>query len=378
MKDLKEPEGESGIGRRVFMKIGAGAGGAGALIASLPATLAAEEKCVDWWDAQPGKAGVGKLAGIDCHAHWSPTAYNKARTDLGHSIETPYVLDYDLAKRVEWMDQHGILMHCLTLSGQMPWQWTTPEQGAHLARIINDLGIEAHLKYPDRFVVGVELPIRDPQLALEELNRVAGKPGVRAVHLPDAMARHDYLFDANFPPVLARIEELGYPILFHQMDGIENAYGGELADGPKYLSSGLDAAIQHTILASKLITSGTLDRHPKLEIVLPHAGGAFPYLAGRVDHFINHFNGPGTKPQFQLAMPFRNYLRRFHYDYLIYYPEAFRFLLGLVGPDRIVIGTDLFAAKDIQYPNDVLDQFDLSPENRDRILSGNAKRLMHM
>jgi len=127
-----------------------------------------------------------------------------------------------------------------------------------------------------------------------------------------------------------------------------------------------------------LITSGTLDRYPKLEIVLPHAGGAFPYLAGRVDHFINHFSGPGMKPMFQLAMPFKDYLRRFHYDYLIYYPEAFRFLVGLVGIDRIVIGTDLFAAKDVQYPNEVLDQFHLPAADRMRILSGNAARLLHL
>jgi aminocarboxymuconate-semialdehyde decarboxylase len=121
-----------------------------------------------------------------------------------------------------------------------------------------------------------------------------------------------------------------------------------------------------------------LDKYPKLEIVLPHAGGAFPYLAGRVDHFINHFNGPDAKPMFKLDMPFRDYLRRFHYDYLIYYPEAFRFLVSLVGIDRIVVGTDIFAAKDVQYPNNVLDQFNLAAADRERVLKGNAARLLHL
>ncbi len=376
MKNPEQPEKQSGIGRRDFMKIGAG--GAGALMAGVPAALPVDQKGVDWWDAQPGKSGVGKPTGIDCHAHWSPTPYNKALADLGIPIANPYPLDNDLAKRLEWMDEHGIQTHCLTLSGAMPWQKTSAQDGARLAQIINDAGIEAHIAHPNRFLVGVEMPMRDPKLALAELNRVAGKPGVCAVHLPDAVARHDYLLDPEFGQVLARIEELGYPILFHQMDGVENAYGGELAAGPNYLSSGLDAAIEHAIIASKLITSGTLDKYPKLEIVLPHAGGAFPYLAGRVDHFINHFSGPGMKPMFPLAMPFRSYLRRFHYDYLIYYPEAFQFLVGLVGADRIVIGTDLFAAKDIQYPIQVLDQFHLSAADRERILNGNAKRLLRL
>ena len=76
--------------------------------------------------------------------------------------------------------------------------------------------------------------------------------------------------------------------------------------------------------------------------------------------------------------PFRDYLRRFHYDYLIYYPEALRFLIGLVGFDRIVIGTDNFAAKDVEYPSAVLDQFNFAPADRDRILKGNAMRLLHL
>jgi len=42
----------------------------------------------------------------------------------------------------------------------MPWQRTSPQDGAHLAQVINDTGIQVHQKYPDRFVIGVELPIR--------------------------------------------------------------------------------------------------------------------------------------------------------------------------------------------------------------------------
>ncbi len=79
-----------------------------------------------------------------------------------------------------------------------------------------------------------------------------------------------------------------------------------------------------------------------------------------------------------IKQPFRDYLRRFHYDYLIYYPEALRFLIGLVGSDRIVVGTDNFATKDIEYPTAVLDRFDLPAAGRGRILKGNAMRLLHL
>src|SRR5260370_13949117 len=338
MKDSEPPVRESMIERRDFIRVGAGAAAAIGMQSVVKAAQAASSKGVPWWAARPGKGGVGKPTAIDMHSHWSPEPYNKALADLGQPIANPYPLDYDLDKRRKWMDDHGDLMHCLTLSGAMPWQRISAQEGAHLAQVINDAGIQVHRKYPDRFVIAAELPMRDPELALKELNRVAGQPGIRAVHLPDSMEKHDYIFDPGFAPVLARIEALNYPIIFHQMDGAVNAFGGTRTGGPPPLAAGSDAPIEHTFLATKCIYTRTLDKYTNLQIVLPHAGGAFPYLAGPEEHFLYHMSDHGTK----IDHPFRDYLRRFHYDYLIYYPEALRFLIGLVGFDRIVVVTDNF------------------------------------
>ena len=76
------------------------------------------------------------------------------------------------------------------------------------------------------------------------------------------------------------------------MDGVANAFGGARTAGPPNLASAIDAPIEHTFLATKFIYTGTLDKYPNLQIVLPHAGGAFPYLAGRVEHFLFHMNRP--------------------------------------------------------------------------------------
>jgi len=375
MNHSELPVRKSTVGRRHFLGVATGAAAAINLLSAVKAPAqTASSQGVPWWAAQPGKGGLGKPSAIDMHAHWSPTPYNKVLADLGQPLANPYPLDFDLDKRRQWMDEHGDLMHCLTLSGAMPWQRTSAQQGAHLAQVINDEGIRVHQKYPDRFVIGAELPVRDSELALKELNRVAGQPGIRAVHLPDSIEKHDYIFDPGFAPVLARIEALNYPIIFHQMDGVANTFGGSRTAGPPPLAAGIDAPIEHAFLASKFIYTGTLDKYPNLQIVLPHAGGAFPYLAGRIEHFLYHMSDHSTS----LPHPFRDYLRRFHYDYLIYYPEAFRFLMGLVGSDRIVVGTDHFAAKDIDYPMAVLDQFNLAAADRDRILKGNAMRLLHL
>src|SRR5580693_3761804 len=211
MENLELEAREDGIARRDFMKLSAGAG---VMMALDPLGISAES---------PTEQPVS----IDLHTHWVPEAYDKALSQLKRPTPaSTNPLSFDLDKRRKWMDEHGVKMHVLTLSGGMPWQWVPPDVGAHLAQIINDANVEAHTAFPDRFVGGIEVSIRDPELALKELNRMAGKPGMRAVHLPNSIEGHDYLFEERCGPFLARCEELGYPLLFHPLDGDENIFGG--------------------------------------------------------------------------------------------------------------------------------------------------------
>ncbi|HZP34499.1 MAG TPA: amidohydrolase family protein [Candidatus Acidoferrales bacterium] len=321
-----------------------------------------------WWSARPSSPKANRPVSIDMHTHWLPPAYTKALADAGKPVKNINPLEADLDQRRKWMDEHGVQMHLLALSGDAVWQLVTPEQAAHLAQVVNDAAIAAYSTYPDRFVAAIELPITDAALSMKELDRMAGKPGMRAVNVGDTIAGRDYIFEPGFAPVLARCEELGYPLIFHSMN--TDPFGKRPA-GP-----GLDAAFTHAVLAAKFITTGTLDKYPKLEIVLPHAGGAFPYCAGRIEHFMYHM-GPNAEKT-NSTHTFREYLRRFHYDYLTYHPEGLRFLVDLVGADRIVVGTDSFNAKDIEYPSAVVDQFNFRAADRDRILKSNAMRLLHL
>jgi aminocarboxymuconate-semialdehyde decarboxylase len=358
------------LGRRDFVKLGLGASAVAGAVGS--ETLLGQG--VPAWEARPANVNSVRPVSIDMHTHWFPEAFVKATVQMGRPAPAnPYPLDSDLNQRRKWMDEHGVQMHVLTLSGAMPWQWATPEQGEQLARIVNDAGVEAHTTYPDRFVAAIELPIKNPAMALKELNRMAGKPGMRAVHLPNSIEQRDYLFEPEFAPILARCEELGYPLLFHPLDGDANIYSKRLAGNPS-LTNWLGFTFEHATTAAKFMITGTLDKYPKLEIVLPHGGGAFPFIFARVEHGFYHMGST----QWQGQHPFQEYVRRFHYDYLNYYPDTLRFLIKEVGPDRIVIGTDLFAAKDIQYPNSFVEQLGLPAKDLDLILRGNARRLLKL
>ncbi|MDB5866417.1 MAG: aminocarboxymuconate-semialdehyde decarboxylase, partial [Betaproteobacteria bacterium] len=138
-----------------------------------------------------------RAGSIDAHAHWAPEAYVRYLTELGRPAAGGPLspLMFDLEKRLTWMDERHIGMHVLTLSGAMPWQWASQEQANKLARIVNDAAIDAHKAFPDRFLAGIAMPMRDPAAALRELDRVAGEPGIRAVHLPNSLEGRDYIFE---------------------------------------------------------------------------------------------------------------------------------------------------------------------------------------
>ena len=146
--------------------------------------------------ADSGPPGI-----VDVHAHWHPQPYVDAMIALGRTggplARNP--LNVDLDRRLEWMDEHGVETHCLTILTPAV-QWAPGDVGAHLARIVNDAAIEAHEAHPTRFIAGVATPVQDPRRSLEELNRVAGNPAFRGVHLPNAHNGEDYIFEPEFEP----------------------------------------------------------------------------------------------------------------------------------------------------------------------------------
>jgi aminocarboxymuconate-semialdehyde decarboxylase len=302
-----------------------------------------------------GAQGVTASAtgAIDMHAHWTPEPYAKAMADLGRptfangSALNP--LMYDLAQRVAWMDERNIRTHVLTLSGNMPWWWAEPADAIHLARVTNEAGLDAHRRYPDRFLLGIAVPAGQPDAAL------------------------DYLFGPDYAPFLARCEALGYPLLFHPLDFPPNYFAGpDRLAGPTFLYNTLGFPTEHANTAEKFIVTGTLDRFPRLKILLAHAGGSFPYIAARLSHAIDK----GVS-KIKLEHPFADYVRRFHYDTLTYSSGGLRYLIDTVGIDRVVIGTDVFAAMDVAQPMYLVDQLNLSATDRDLILRGNALAMMN-
>jgi aminocarboxymuconate-semialdehyde decarboxylase len=82
--------------------------------------------------------------------------------------------------------------------------------------------------------------------------------------------------------------------------------------------------------------SGALDELDRLRVCLAHGGGFAPYQIGRLAH--GHKVRRETRAQ-SASSP-SELLRRFYFDALVFDPHALRFLIDLVGADRVCLGTD--------------------------------------
>ena len=206
-----------------------------------------------------------------------------------------------------------------------------------------------------------------PDRAMDELNRASKLPGMRGVYLGTNISDRD-LDDPLFRPVLERIEALDLPIFLHPLETI----GGERLK-PFFLGNLLGNPIDTGIAASHLIFGGVLDRYPRLQIGLSHAGGVLPVLIGRMDQ------GWRTRPDLnRLSRQPSSYIQRFYYDTIAHSKTVMEFVVKEVGADRVMIGSDYCFAMGYSEPVQFLEQVDLSADQRKMILGGNAARALKL
>lgn len=325
---------------------------------------------------------------IDTHAHFFPESYIRLIAEHGKRCGTTVVTDssgatfiqvglllrtgpitaafMDFDERIRIMDRQGVDMHALSLTQPMVY-WADDDLSLKLCIAFNDAVSAAHRAHPERFIGFAVLPFQSPHLALEELERVAKLPGIRGIYMATAV-RDRELSDRSFFPVYERIADLGLPIFLHPMM-INNERLKQY-----YLINTIGNPTDTAIAASHLIFGGVLDAFPNLEVSLPHAGGTLPILHGRLDQAFK------IRPECQsLPQPPSAYLRRFTYDTISYSEEIMDYLVGLVGADRIMMGSDY--CFDIAYndPVAIVDGMkSLDAAQRQQILWGNAARLLRL
>ena len=248
--------------------------------------------------------------------------------------ETPVVFpqpghfDYDI--RIRHMDGAGIDVSIVSLTCPNVY-WGGEAVSTAAARESNERMAEAQRSHPDRIRWLTSLPWEYPAPATEELARSCDDGAVGVMVIASVAGRS--LTEPAFAPIWAEIDRRALPVLVHPGE----PPGADLMDlGRHDLSWSVGFMFDTTLALARMIFDGFLDRYPNLKLIAAHGGGALPYLVGRFEKG-DEVELPSRRRM--TAAP-TEYLRRIWYDCITYDPGALRYLISVVGPERVLFGTD--------------------------------------
>ena len=278
--------------------------------------------------------------------------------------------------RLKEMDDAGIdiqvLSHCPPGA-----QAFDAETAAKQAESVNNRLAETVKAKPDRFAAFASLPTRDPMGAANELERCVDKLGFKGamVHgLTDGL----FMDDKRFWPIFERAAALDVPIYVHPAPPhpqvIELYYKDYAEKYPAILSAGWGFTIETATAGLRLVLSGVFDAYPNLKIILGHMGEGLPFLTWRINHAFTKMGRPDVEP-----VPFRDIFCEHFYITTSgnFSNPALLCTVMEMGVDRILFSVDwpyVENSPGTEWMSDV----PLSREDRVKILSGNAKRLLKM
>jgi aminocarboxymuconate-semialdehyde decarboxylase len=300
-------------------------------------------------------------------AHGSPyhVVVRPDGRDEVYRNETPVVFpqpghfDYDL--RIRTMDAAGIDVSIVSLTCPNVY-WGGPAVSSAAARESNATMAQARRTYPDRIRWFASLPWEYPGAAVDELARSCDEGASGVMVIANIGGRS--LTEDAFAPIWAEIDRRALPVLVHPGE----PPGADLMDMGSYdLSWSVGFMLDTTLAITRMIFDGFLDRYPNLKLIAAHGGGTLPYLVGRFEKG-DEVELPERR---RMTLKPTDYLRRIWYDCITYDPGALRYLISVVGPDRVMFGTD--------WPHQVHDVAGslantgaLPPDQRDAIRGTNA------
>ncbi len=254
----------------------------------------------------------------------------KILKDDGHFFREIKDNSWSAERRIEECDAQNVKMQVLSTVPVMFSYWAKPNDGAEVAKVLNDGIAEIVGKYPKRFIGLGTVPMQDTNLAIKELERFK-KIGLVGVQIGSNINQLN-LGEAQFYEFFAACEELSIAIFVHPWEMM-----GE-KDISKYWLPwlvGMPAETSRAICS--LIFSGVLEKLPSLRICFAHGGGSFPYTLGRIEH------GFKVRPDLVAIDNERNpreYLGKFWLDSLVHDELMLEYLVKLVGAEKIALGTD--------------------------------------
>jgi 6-methylsalicylate decarboxylase len=307
---------------------------------------------------------------IDVHAHYLPADYREALIANGHAQPDgfPVLPEWSAEAHLAMMDRVGIGTSMLSVStpgvafGEDPAAW---------ARRVNEAGARTVRDHPGRFGLLASLPLPDVEAARVELAYALddlGADGVVLLTNVDGV----YVGDERFDPLFADLDRRRAVVFLHPTSPA--CFEATSLGYPRPM---LEFLLDTTRAVADLVLRGRLERHPRIELIVPHAGAALPVLADRIAGLAGMFSLGGRDAG---EIDVIGTLQRLHYEVGagFPFPRHITALLELVDAGRLLYGTDFpfGGVPGIEANADTLAHSTLlTPDELRNVLRGNAQSL---
>lgn len=285
----------------------------------------------------------------------------------GAPFMTPMPGHFDYDQRIKRMDEAHVDLAIISLTCPNVY-WGGEEFSLKAAQIVNDDMARAQQAHPSRIRWMASLPWEYPARAVEELKRAHAMGAVGVIVLANVVGTS--LTDACFAPVWKAIDDLSLPVLVHPTA----PPGAPQMDLRAYnLIASIGFMFDSSLCVARMMFDGFFELYPHLKLIVPHAGGALPYLVGRLDQCFDHMNACRTKTDTSPS----EFMRRIYYDTVVYRQDALEMCIAVGGADHVLYGSD--------YPHNIGDMKGclarvdhLPSQQRQAVRAGNAAQIFRL
>lgn len=295
----------------------------------------------------------------------------------------------DLDERFRIMDRFDDYCQVICLGSPPVEVFGPPPLSTELARLANDGMAELVRKHPDRFPAFIaSLPMNDPAGLLTEARRAVTELGAVGVQIFTNVLGKP-LDRPETMPLFDLMAELDYPLWLHPARG---------ADFPDYQCEKKSHyeiwwtfgwPYETSVAMAHLVFSGLFDRHPGIKIITHHMGAMIPYFAGRVGHGWDQLGARTSDVDYtvllkQLKKRPLDYFRMFYADTALFgAKDATVCGLKFFGADKTLFSSDSpfdpeKGSAYIRWTIEIIDSLDITPQERQIIYEGNARKLLKL
>jgi len=316
--------------------------------------------------------GGMRVVALEEH-YWDPEIASHFEGTEGRSSELRKRLDDVGSLRLHEMDEAGIDLQVLS-HGNPGVQRMDAATAVPLAQRANDGLFETISAYPDRFAAFATLPTPDPEAAADELERTVKELGFKGA-LVNGPTNGVFFDDRRFWPICERAQALDVPIYLHPATPpkavVDIYFQDYAADFPGLRTAAWGFTIDTATQAVRMVLSGVFEAYPNLKIIVGHLGESVPFSLWRINDGLNR---PGNK-----GIAFRDiFCRNFWITTSGNFSTPAR-MCGLMemGVDRIVVSVDYPFVENAPGTK-WMANLPLGAEDRQKILNGNATRLLRL